>query len=209
MIDRDSFPLEAVADRFRRAARVEPQWSDPGEGTWEAIAASAGIAAPEAAPATSEPPLLTPSTGIGRREWMFGLGGVLLGAAGGAAGMWASGGAGELGEAVRRAVLTPLDRPDEELGRAELLRLSAGYSLAVEVPGGVRNPDGYVEVWLINVDLARMISVGVFAADDVGRFTIDRSLIESGYLIVDLSNELFDDEPRHSGDTIMRGELQL
>lgn len=206
MIDRESFPLEAVADRFRRAARVEPQWSEPGAGTWEAVAASAGIAVPEAAPATSDPP---PPTGIGRREWMFGLGGLLVGAAAGAAGMWASGGADELGEAVRRAVLTPLDRPDEELGRAQLLRLSAGYSLAVEVPGGVRNPDGYVEVWLINVDLARMISVGVFAADEVGRFTIDTSLIESGYLIVDLSNELFDDEPRHSGDTIMRGELQL
>ncbi|HSO68395.1 MAG TPA: hypothetical protein VLQ67_02035 [Arachnia sp.] len=209
MIERDSFPLDAVADRFRRAARSEPQWSDPGTGTWEAIAAATGVTATPGAPPPPEPAPLTSRAGIGRREWLFGLGGVVLGAAAGAAGMWASGGADELGDAVRRAVLTPLDRPDEELGRAELLRRSAGYSLAVEVPGGVNNPDGYVEVWLINIDLARMISVGVFAADEVGRFTIDSSLIESGYLIVDLSNELFDDEPRHSGDTIMRGELQL
>lgn len=209
MIERDSFPLDAVADRFRRAAGAEPQWSDPSDGTWDAIAAATGIAAAPGAPPPPEPAPVTPPAGIGRRELLFGLGGVLLGAAAGAAGMWASGGADELGDAVRRAVLTPLDRPDEELGRAELLRRSAGYSLAVEVPGGVSNPDGYVEVWLINIDLARMISVGVFAADEVGRFTIDPSLIESGYLIVDLSNELFDDEPRHSGDTIMRGELQL
>ena len=209
MIERESYPLDAVADRFRRAAGAEPQWSDPGDGTWEAIAAATGIAVARAAAPPSEPPPVSPRAGIGRREWLFGLGGVLLGAAAGAAGMWASGGADELGDAVRRAVLTPLDRPDEELGRAELLRRTAGYSLAVEVPGGVNNPNGYVEVWLINTDLARMISVGVFAADEVGRFTIDPSLIESGYLIVDLSNELFDDEPRHSGDTIMRGELQL
>ncbi|MBB1511903.1 MULTISPECIES: anti-sigma factor [unclassified Tessaracoccus] len=208
MIERESFPLDAVADRFRRAARAEPQWSDPGDGTWDAIAAATGVAAAPGPPTPPEP-ASAPSVGIGRREWLFGLGGVLLGAAAGATGMWASGGAAELGDAVRRAVLTPLDRPDEELGRAELLRRSAGYSLAVEVPGGVNNPNGYVEVWLINIDLARMISVGVFAADEVGRFTIDPSLIESGYLIVDLSNELFDDEPRHSGDTIMRGELQL
>ena len=209
MIERESYPLDAVADRFRRAAGAEPQWSDPGDGTWEAIAAATGIAAAPAVVQPSGPSSGAPRAGIGRREWLFGLGGVLLGAAAGAAGMWASGGADELGDAVRRAVLTPLDRPDEELGRAELLRRTAGYSLAVEVPGGVNNPNGYVEVWLINVDLARMISVGVFAADEVGRFTIDPSLIESGYLIVDLSNELFDDEPRHSGDTIMRGELQL
>lgn len=209
MIERESYPLDAVADRFRRAAGAEPQWSDPGDGTWEAIAAATGIAAAPAAAPPSEPPPVSPRAGIGLREWLFGLGGLLVGAAAGAAGMWASGGADELGDAVRRAVLTPLDRPDEELGRAELLRRTAGYSLAVEVPGGVNNPNGYVEVWLINTDLARMISVGVFAADEVGRFTIDPSLIESGYLIVDLSNELFDDEPRHSGDTIMRGELQL
>ena len=52
------------------------------------------------------------------------------------------------------------------------------------------------------------VLLGVFAADSIGRFSIDEALIEGGYLIVDLSNEQFDDEPRHSGDTIMRGELR-
>ncbi|MHA6524157.1 hypothetical protein [Tessaracoccus sp. G1721] len=208
MTGRDEYPLADVADRFRRAARSEPVWSDPAPGTWDAIAAATGVApAPAAASPAPEPATTTPPTGgIGRRAWLFGVGGLLVGAGAGLATGWLTGG-DDVGEAVRRAVLTPLDAPDEELGRAELLRRSVGYSLAVEVPGGVANPDGYVEVWLINTDLARMVSVGVFAADEVGRFAIDESLIESGYLIVDLSNELFDDEPRHSGDTIMRGEL--
>ena len=208
MTEHDEFPLGEVADRFRRAARSEPVWSDPAPGTWEAIAAATGVT-PAASPPPTPPPSAPPAAGgIGRRAWLFGLGGLVLGGAAGLATGWLTGG-DEAGDAVRRAVLTPLDRPDEEMGRAELLRRSAGYSLSVEVPGGVSNPDGYVEVWLINTDLARMISVGVFAADEVGRFTIDPSLIESGYLIVDLSNELFDDEPRHSGDTIMRGELRV
>ena len=209
MTGRDEYPLADVADRFRRAARSEPVWSEPATGTWEAIAAATGVN-PASPPPTGTVPqqaAATPSPGgVGRRAWLFGVGGLLIGAGAGLATGWLTGG-DDVGAAVRRAVLTPLDQPGEELGRAELLRRSVGYSLAVEVPGGVANPDGYVEVWLINTDLARMVSVGVFAADEVGRFAIDESLIESGYLIVDLSNELFDDEPRHSGDTIMRGEL--
>ncbi|MHA6511059.1 hypothetical protein [Tessaracoccus sp. Z1128] len=206
MSDRE-YPLDEVAERFRRAARTEPAWSDPGPGTWEAIAAATGVSPGAAQDAT---PRRAPAAGptVGRRAWLFGVGGLLLGAAAGAAGMWAAVGPDDAGDAVRRAVLTPLDRPDERLGTAELLRRSAGYSLSVEVPQGVANPSGYVEVWLINTDLARMISVGVFTAETVGRFTVDEALIEAGYLIVDLSNELFDDEPRHSGDTIMRGALQ-
>ena len=78
----------------------------------------------------------------------------------------------------------------------------------VEVPEGASHLGGYVEVWLINVDGARMVSVGVFAAGTTARFHVSDALIEAGYLIVDLSNEEFDDEPRHSGDTIMRGELR-
>lgn len=202
MTDSNELPLDAVADRFRRAARSEPDWSSPSPGTWDAIAAATGLPGP--APAAPEPA----PAGVSRRQWLFGLGGLAVGGAAGLAVGWLTGGRDEVGDAVRRAVLTPLDQPSQQLGRAELLRRSVGYSLAVEVPGGLTNPDGYVEVWLINTDLTRMISVGVFAADEVGRFTVDDALIDSGYLIVDLSNEPFDDEPRHSGDTIMRGELR-
>ena len=68
-------------------------------------------------------------------------------------------------------------------------------------------PGGYLEVWLINVDLKRMVSVAVL---DQGRDTvisIPAVLIAEGYRIVDVSNELFDDKPQHSGDSIMRGTL--
>ncbi|SDL64056.1 anti-sigma factor [Tessaracoccus oleiagri] len=195
------YSLDEVAQRFRRAATAEPAWSEPSAGTWEAIAAATGI---EVEP----PPSPAPAPGgVGRRGLLLGGAGMLAGIALGVAGAVALGALDDLGETILRAVLTPLDRPDETLGTAELRERETGYSLSVEVPDGVANPDGYVEVWLINSDGQRMVSIGVFPADTVGRFIVDPSLIEAGYVIVDLSNERFDDEPRHSGDTIMRGQL--
>ena len=207
MSDDSSYTLDEVARRLRRAVAQDPQWSDPSPGTWEAIAAATGVAASQRGGSPSTEP--QPSPTVSRRGWLLGAGGFVAGALAGAVGMrMADGFFDDLEEAVRRAELTPLDRPDQRLGTAELLRQQAGYSLSVEVPEGVSNPNGYVEVWLINTDGRRMVSVGVFAADSIGRFSIDEALIEGGYLIVDLSNEQFDDEPRHSGDTIMRGELR-
>lgn len=206
MSDDSSYTLDDVARRLRRAVAQDPQWSDPSPGTWEAIAAATGVTPGQGGSPSTEP---QPSPTVSRRGWLLGAGGFVAGALAGAVGMrMADGFFDDLEEAVRRAELTPLDRPDQRLGTAELLRQQAGYSLSVEVPEGVSNPNGYVEVWLINTDGQRMVSVGVFAADSIGRFSIDEALIEGGYLIVDLSNEQFDDEPRHSGDTIMRGELR-
>ncbi|MCC2592447.1 anti-sigma factor [Tessaracoccus sp. OS52] len=215
MSEEAKYSLDDVARRFRRAAESRPTWSDPSPGTWEAIAAGAGLpqlppapAQPQQLPSAQRSPAAPGGPSTSRRAWLFGAGGVLAGGVLGALGMRLLTGPGdEALETVRRAILTPLDRPDDPRGTAELLRRDIGYSLAVEVPDGVANPDGYVEVWLINTDGQRMVSVGVFAAESVGRFAVDESLIESGYLIVDLSNEQFDDEPRHSGDTIVRGQL--
>lgn len=201
MSEHGEYSLDEVAQRFRRAATAEPAWSEPSAGTWEAIAAATGV---EATARAAQPP--TPG-GVGRRAWLLGGAGLLAGVALGVAGAGVLGALDDLGETILRAVLTPLDRPDEELGTAELRERENAYSLSVEVPDGVANPDGYVEVWLINADGQRMVSIGVFPADTVGRFIVDPSLIEAGYVIVDLSNERFDDEPRHSGDTIMRGQL--
>lgn len=205
MTDDHVTPLDDVAARFRDAASTDLDWSDPSPGTWEAIAATLGIPAdgtPPPAPAESTP------TRVGRRAWLMAAGGFVAGGLATALGLRLAGGPdGDPAELVGRADLTPLDRPDENLGTAELLRDATGYSLAVDIPDGLVNPGGYVEVWLINTDGARMVSVGVFAEGTSGRFVIDQALVESGYLIVDLSNEDFDDEPRHSGDTIVRGQL--
>ena len=211
--------MDEVVERFRRSSQNPPEFSEPSAGTWGAITSALGLpsasAPPDATPVDTTPADTTqagttaPSRGPSRRGLFLGLGGLVVGAALGAGGLRVAQMVNEPRSIpVKRATLTPLDKEDEKLGIAELRPLDVGYSLVVDVPEGAVHPGGYVEVWLINVDLTRMVSVGVFAAGTAAKFFVSDALIEAGYLIVDLSNEEFDDEPRHSGDTIMRGELR-
>lgn len=146
---------------------------------------------------------------MSRRTIFAGLGGVVVGAILGAGAVRLTQAEPAPLDPVRSAVLTPLNATDVELGVAKLRPLDVGYSLSIDVPEGVEHEGGYVEVWLIHTDLSnvRMVSVGVFAAGTDSQFYVSQNLIDQGYLIVDLSNEEFDTEPRHSADTVMRGEL--
>lgn len=68
--------------------------------------------------------------------------------------------------------------------------------------------DGFLEVWLINTDLARMVSIGVLPNGSTGEdFVIPRALIDQGYVIVDISKEQLDTKPEHSGESLLRGSL--
>lgn len=204
MSDTTDASMADVIDRFRRASRETPEWSTPSDGTWDAIASSLDFAP------TAGPPLPSSSPPAPSRRSLFtGLGGLVVGAVLGAGGLRVAQMASEpRGVAIKRATLTPLQDEDAKLGIAELRPLDVGYSLVVDVPAGAENPGGYIEVWLINIDGIRMVSMGVFAAGSPAKFFVSDALIEAGYLIVDLSNEEFDKESRHSGDTIMRGELR-
>lgn len=181
-----------------------PSFVNPG-GATSGEATPSGSAFPGAG-RTASP---TRPQGIPRRTLFTGLGGVIVGAILGAGAMRLTQTEAAPVVPVRSAVLRPLNDADVELGVATLRPLDAGYSLAVDVPEGVEHPGGYIEVWLIHTDLStvRMVSVGVFAAGTDAQFHVSADLIEQGYLIVDLSNEEFDTEARHSADTVMRGEL--
>ena len=221
----DDRAMEEVVERFRRASEGQPVWSEPSTGTWDSIISELGLGTvgPQMAHGPITPQIPAPRSGngdgngngngnkvvFGRRALLTGLGGLVVGALLGAGVTRVIPQKTEApADPVKSAVLTPLEREDEELGVAELRPLDAGYSLAVDVPAGAEHPGGYIEVWLINVDLARMVSVGVFAAGSSAQFYVTDALVDEGYLVVDLSNEEFDEEPRHSGDTIMRGELR-
>lgn len=94
----------------------------------------------------------------------------------------------------------------QRLGEAALLRTDRGIDLRVATspldPG-----DGYLEVWLINTDGKRMVSVGVLRGDAPETFPVSQALIDAGYVVVDISREHFDDRPEHSGDSVARGTL--
>lgn len=107
---------------------------------------------------------------------------------------------------VASASLAPLDSP-QTMGVASLVDRDDG--LRLDVPDLSLDPgEGFLEVWLINRDLTRMISIGVLPVDATGVvLPVSQRLIDEGYVIVDISREPFDDEPAHSGDTLVRGEL--
>jgi hypothetical protein len=69
-----------------------------------------------------------------------------------------------------------------------------------------RNAPGYREVWLISSDLTKLISVGVLVGTQ-GTFTIPTDVDIADYPIVDVSSEMPDGNPSHSGDSIVRGTL--
>lgn len=66
---------------------------------------------------------------------------------------------------------------------------------------------GLREVWLLNVDGTRMVSIGLLPASAEGDFDVPARLLEEGYRIVDISVEPDDGDPSHSGVSVARGEL--
>ena len=107
---------------------------------------------------------------------------------------------------VAQVPLTTLDTKQDE-GEASVVRTGEGLDLTVTTATPLDAGDGYLEVWLLNADGKRMVSVGVLAPGDQGSFPISKSLIDEGYVIVDISREQFDDSTAHSGDSLLRGKL--
>jgi hypothetical protein len=121
--------------------------------------------------------------------------------------LWAPGGPSE--PVVASVALTTLDAAKQQEGTAQLLAGQGGQSDALRVDTRPMSPgSGYVEVWLINTDGKRMVSLGVLSGTEA-TFPVPADAIAQGYTIVDLSNEQFDDKPQHSGDSIMRGTLPI
>jgi xanthine/CO dehydrogenase XdhC/CoxF family maturation factor len=103
--------------------------------------------------------------------------------------------------------LDTLDTGVQE-GTATLVQTAAGVELRVAT-SPFSAGSGYLEVWLINTDGKRMVSVGVLSNGTSGTFPVARGLIDAGYLVVDISREGLDDKPQHSGDSVVRGKLSL
>jgi hypothetical protein len=104
---------------------------------------------------------------------------------------------------------TNLDTLDTQQvkGSAEVVNHDGTLDLAVRTEA-IDPGDGYLEVWLLNEDGKRMVSVGVLEPGRTEQsFTIPRELLDEGYLVVDISREGFDDAPQHSGDSVVRGTL--
>ena len=109
------------------------------------------------------------------------------------------------GTVVAATPLTALDS-DAERGEASAVQTDDTFTIRVSA-SELGDEPGVHEVWLINVDGKRMISIGLLASGDEGEFAVPVHLIDEGYRIVDISVEPDDGDPTHSGVSIARGEL--
>ena len=93
---------------------------------------------------------------------------------------------------------------------------STGEARLEQLPDGTRVIDvnfeapategGFREVWLITSDATALVSLGIVEGTS-GQFTVPDGLDVSRYDLVDISEEQFDGNPAHSGDSIVRGQL--
>ena len=84
--------------------------------------------------------------------------------------------------------------------------MTAGCSSHVETRG-LDAGDGYLELWLIDPTVSRLVSLGPLRAD--GIYDVPAGVDPAQFPIVDVSVEPVDGNPTHSGDSVLRGQLTL
>ena len=204
--------LASVAD----AVRADAPLSTPPARVWDAIRTELGSTVGGGFPQSGPPLRAVPdSTPVAPRTPLRPLVGWLAAAA--VSGMIVGAGATWIATRPGPApVVSPLARVDlttldtgEVLGEADVRSDAAGITLSLRTQP-LDAGEGYLEVWLINRDLNRMVSVGVVPSGGAEfAFPIAQRLLDEGYVVVDISREAFDDRPQHSGDTVARGALGL
>lgn len=109
---------------------------------------------------------------------------------------------------VASATLDPLPDWEGATGDARVEERPDGRrQVVVTVDAPV--PEGtYREVWLLAEDLSGLVSLGVLDGGE-GRFDLPDGLDLAQFPVVDVSEEHFDGDPAHSGDSVVRGPLDV
>ena len=193
-----------VVSGSRSALREPGGWESPPPRVWDRIAATVAADVGGVVPIGRRRPERAIRQ-VGRAwPWAAGLAaaGLVVGLLAGRA-VWDQ--AAPPATQVAQVELGTLDT-QQLLGEATVIRTDSGVKLDVATTSALDAGDGYLEVWLINSDGKRMVSIGVLDAE-TGQFPISQDLLDQGYVIVDISREPFDDQPEHSGDSLVRGTL--
>ena len=204
----DDADMAQLGDLVRRAGSDEIGWEPPPAGLWDRIAAS--LDAPAAA--VAEPlPADEPATGanvvpIGhrRRSWWIGVAAAAAVVAIGVTAALALGRDGGDGQVVSAVELERLGPSGS--GRAELVDEDGNFQLRVDT-AELDAGDGYLELWLIDPSVTRLVSLGPLRPDGV--YDVPTGVDPADFPIVDVSVEPVDGDPTHSGESVLRGELSL
>jgi hypothetical protein len=95
---------------------------------------------------------------------------------------------------------------DSGSGQAQLIDDDGTLQLRVDT-ADLADPDGFVEVWVIDEEVSKLVSLGPQRPD--GLYDLPEGLDPEAFPIVDLSFEPLDGDPQHSGDSVLRGQLEF
>jgi hypothetical protein len=96
--------------------------------------------------------------------------------------------------------------PASVAGDARVLSDADGERLHLHVTG-LPLSTGYYEVWLINPENERMISVGTLGGAPDALLPLPGTVDLRAYRVVDVSAEPYDGDTAHSGKSLLRGAL--
>lgn len=121
----------------------------------------------------------------------------------------AFGGSGDGPQLVAKADLITDTLPvvTEAQAGVNLVQTGDGYALDIDLTAVPSAADGELELWIINDDVSAMHSLGVLMSS--GRFVLPDGVDPEDFPIVDISVEPFDGNPAHSGQSTLRGRLEL
>ena len=211
--DHDSRPggdddLAELRDLLNGIDARDITFEAPPAGLWEKIADEAGVDRPEPdrGPDQSRPQAPASVTPLaGRRApmvWLAAAAVVLVVLAGGLVLARTASGPDEV--EVAATALDPL--AVDGSGTARLVDTDGSLQLHVSTvdldPG-----DGFLELWVIDPEVSRLISLGPLRAD--GIYDLPDGFEPTDYPIVDVSVEPFDGDHTHSGDSVLRGTLEV
>jgi hypothetical protein len=164
------------------------------------------------APGSVEPspePTVSAGDRSRRRVWPLLVAAAVVGVLGGIGGVaWVATLADRV-SVIAEAVLDPLPG-QEATGNARVEESADGRrDVVVTLDSDDANPavGESREVWLLTADASGLVSLG-FLDGSTGRFVIPDSIDLDRYPVVDVSVELPDGDPTHSGNSVVRGLLQ-
>jgi anti-sigma-K factor RskA len=198
-----------LAELRQLGQRLQPRdvtWEEPPARLWDRIAAATREPEPAAGETEAPPsvPAPTPITSAPRRRRAW-LAGALAAAA-----------------ALIVAVFVTMIRQDDQnvvaevaldqlegggSGRAELIEGRDGRLLLRVDTEGLEPGDGYLELWMIDPSVTRLVSLGPLRAGGV--YDVPAGVTPADFPIVDISAEPVDGDPTHSGRSLLRGQLPL
>lgn len=121
---------------------------------------------------------------------------------------WGAGAPRDAGQVLASASLDALPAWPSASGDASIAQLADGQRVLRVTLDAAVSGDVVREVWLLTPEVDGLISLGYLSGSS-GEFIVPDSVDLARFSVVDISAEPLDGDPTHSGDSIVRGALEV